>query len=136
MHYHSLIVISKSDDHFLISTFLISCFLFPHSWFYHHPSVLHHNLSKHVLAHFFLSPSSFIKQSSRNCNIREKFICQTSECVSKDGLVFREMNRLCLRLYCAVPRYFWKQFEALKTSTVGTRVVYGVNKRRVESLKW
>ena len=30
----AIIVISKSDDHFLISTFLISCFLFPHFWFY------------------------------------------------------------------------------------------------------
>ena len=79
---------------------------------------------------------NFQRQSSRNCNIREKFICQTSGRVSKDGLVFREMNRLCLRSYCAVPRCFCEQFEALKTSTVGTRVVYEVNKRRVESLKW
>ena len=37
-------------------------------------------------------------QSSRNCNIREKFICQTSGRVSKDGLVFREMNRLCFKV--------------------------------------
>ena len=67
-------------------------------------------------------------QSSCNCNIRKKIICQTNGRVSKDGFVFREMNRLCVRSYCAVPRCFCEQFEAPKTSTVGTRVAYEVNK--------